>query len=711
MNIVLLEALNYCAYDDRYVPSLPLGILSCAAVLEKQGIPVHVIDPNLLVREAGDDLYDHIASQVLRQNPAIVGFSTYSTTYHQSLRIARRVKELDGRVTTVFGGPQASVVDRETLSYFPWVDLVIRGEGEMTLASVAGHLAGGLSLEGIQGLTFRRGEQIVRAPDAPLIENLDELPMPAYHLYPGPMSSIFLLDVGRGCPFNCTFCSTCGFWKRRFRLKSVSRIIAEIRELKEHYGAAFFEIPHDLFTLDRKKVVEFCDALEREKPGLSWSCLSRIDCMDRELLARMVSCGCTSINYGIETGSPAMQKAIGKNLDLSAIRDIVSMSVDMGLHVITSFIMGFPEETGEDLKQTVDLMTWCFEKGKKAIAVGCSLLIPYAGSELYTRFRDQLVFNDYGPVAARRGSPYDDENISLIRQYPDIFPDYCHFPMKHLERRRLETLVEFVVLPMTVAPATFLVILQEKKDFLSLFSEWEAYNELLDEEKRYRFDPLRGDSHCFFAAHFSGFVRALFSRGVFHAEYLAGLADYETTLYHARYPAAAVQACDPAMIGLCWDDRLFGMMPVRREKIEDRWYEYNVQQLQSQILSGSFPEKVEAGHYRYLLWQSYPGVVDSLQVEALHLRILDLCRGIMTAGELIQALRCEGAGKVEEDYMAGILREWFVRGLVTLEFPGGESLSPQLVQETVERQEDGYDDEADDAPGEENQQGLQDGGQ
>jgi len=229
----------------------------------------------------------------------------------------------------------------------------------------------------------------------------------------------------------------------------------------------------------------FCDALEREHLSLSWSCLSRIDCMDRELLSRMVSSGCSSVNYGIETGSPAMQRAIGKNLDLHAIHEIVGHSLDAGLNVITSFIMGFPEETEEDLRQTVDLMTWCFKKGKKSIAVGCSLLIPYAGSELYRQLRDELVFNEYHRVAARPGSPYDDENINLIQRYPDIFPDYCHFPMKYLDRPHLEGLVEFVVLPMTVAPATFSVIVKEKADFLQFFSEWKIYNEQLDEKDRY----------------------------------------------------------------------------------------------------------------------------------------------------------------------------------------------------------------------------------
>jgi len=166
-------------------------------------------------------------------------------------------------------------------------------------------------------------------------------------------------------------------------------------------------------------------------------------------------------------------------------------------------------------------------------------------------------------------------------------------------------------------------------------------------------------------------------------EFLAELADYETTLYLLRYRAphgslegddrqteGGIQACDPAMIQLCWDDRLFGMKPVRRGKIDDRSYSVDVQHLEALIMGGSIPEKVERLQCRFLIWQAYPGVVDSLKVEKVHLLLLDLCRGIMTTGELIGALQGNRDAGIDREEIAGILREWFMKGLITLEMPG-----------------------------------------
>src|SRR5262249_8992500 len=122
----------------------------------------------------------------------------------------------------------------------------------------------------------------------------------------------FPLELGRGCPFSCTFCSTNDFFRRRFRLKSPAHMIAEMRRVKETYGIDSFELVHDMFTVDRKRVVEFCEALIASQEEFTWGCSARTDCVDEELIAFMARAGCRGIFFGIETGSRRMQRIIDK---------------------------------------------------------------------------------------------------------------------------------------------------------------------------------------------------------------------------------------------------------------------------------------------------------------------------------------------------------------------------------------------------------------
>src|SRR5262249_51468894 len=163
----------------------------------------------------------------------LFGFSTVCSSYPLTLRIAEAVKQVHPESVIVLGGPQASVVDVATMTAFPSIDLILRGEAEQTLPELVDALAQQRPLTTIPGLTFRQDQQIVRNPDAPLVMDLDALPFPAFHLFPDVrFCRHFPLELGRGCPFSCTFCSTNDFFRRRFRLKSPAQMIADMRRIK-----------------------------------------------------------------------------------------------------------------------------------------------------------------------------------------------------------------------------------------------------------------------------------------------------------------------------------------------------------------------------------------------------------------------------------------------------------------------------------------------
>ncbi len=205
----------------------PIGILTLAAVLERRGIAPRIVNLNRLYYEylrGAENKIDFCAFAARKLESElfdVFGFGTICSTYPLTIRIAREVKRAHPEAAIVLGGPQASVVDVQTLRAFGFLDVIVRGEAEETFPQLLSALAGDGRLDLISGITFRRRGEIVRNRDAPVILDLDELPMPAFHLYPELKDCRSVpLEIGRGCPFACTFCSTNDFFRRRFRLKS-----------------------------------------------------------------------------------------------------------------------------------------------------------------------------------------------------------------------------------------------------------------------------------------------------------------------------------------------------------------------------------------------------------------------------------------------------------------------------------------------------------
>src|SRR6266853_3197301 len=301
MKVCLISAPTANQFDGRAVGEMeaarimgelaPVGILSLAAVLEAKGLQPEVVDLNRVYYEwqqkskrnqdsSKADFCSFAGDYFAARDFDLFGFSTVCSSYPLTLRIAAEVKQVYPKSTVVLGGPQASVVDIATMRAFPWIDLVVRGEAEQTLPALVDALGGDGALDAVPGITFRQRNDIVRNPAAPLVADLDALPFPAFHLFPDVRHCRhFPLELGRGCPFSCTFCSTNDFFRRNFRLKSPAQMIADMRRVKQTYGINSFELVHDMFTVDRKRVVAFCEALLESKRKFTWGCSARTDCV------------------------------------------------------------------------------------------------------------------------------------------------------------------------------------------------------------------------------------------------------------------------------------------------------------------------------------------------------------------------------------------------------------------------------------------------
>lgn len=428
-----------------HIHTEPVGTLLLATILKQHGIHSRVL-PFYCFGDVGDfeSFLNRAVEKIIAQKPAIISFYTRCDTYHISIKLAQRIKQKQKDIYIVFAGPQADISAEETLRVIPDVDYICSGEGENTVVPFFSSLIARQPDHSIDGLTFRDGSRIVQNPRPALIEDLDTLPPLDYSLLdPEDYASddhfvnYFPVDVGRGCPFSCTFCSTNTFWGRKYRLKSAERIIDEIKTIHETFGFTLFSFQHDMFTMDRKRVIQVCHQLMNIGFPISWRCSARLDCLDNELIDIMTAAGMNSLFIGIETGSAQMQKKIRKNLKLDDAFDKLSYISSKGVSVTASFIFGFPEETEEDFLQTLSLMIKLSKIPK--IHLQHHLLTFFSGTELTNKYVEQIskstVFSD---ITGEAGV-YDCQD--LITENPALFPHY--FEYKSDLREKLKYFPQF----------------------------------------------------------------------------------------------------------------------------------------------------------------------------------------------------------------------------------------------------------------------------
>lgn len=349
--VVLINANLQPAWNPAPAPGL--GYL--AAVLEKSGVEVRVIDPVPERLSLGE-----VVEKAAALNPRVVGLTCLTSYRYDTFALADALKARKGDWKIVVGGPHVSFLDEAVLRRIPAIDCVVRGEGEFTFLEYLSSC----SPEEIAGLTFRHNGEIIRAPAREPIRNLDSLPFPAYHLFPDLSCYEDIPDVplewqhirhapivsSRGCPHGCIFCSSANFWRSHpaFRARSAANIADEMEHLYYNFGARYIQFQDDNFTASKKRVQEICDEILRRGLKVHWRAEARIDGVDRELLRKMAAAGCHEIEYGVESGSPRVMARVGKKIDLSRVPEVARMTRKAGIRAKAFFIVGLPAETKED---------------------------------------------------------------------------------------------------------------------------------------------------------------------------------------------------------------------------------------------------------------------------------------------------------------------------------------------------------------------------
>ena len=322
----------------------PYGLLQLAAQGRREGHRVEVIN---LASFAWPEV-----EQAIADRPAdLYGVTCLTTSRRGCSAVFELIKRCWPEVFLVAGGPHASALPREILDREPPVDLVVVGEGELTFVELCERLSRGGSLRGIAGTAYRDeagGAHL--APRRARRADLDQLE-PVHHHFDTP----FLL-TSRGCPGRCTFCGSRASWGHRVRFSGVEAVLAALEVIVRRRGHPLVAIKDDTFTANRNRAMAICRGIERRGLRLIWTCDTRADSLDEELLVAMRRAGCQQISLGVESGSPAVLERIGKKVTVEQIGRATALARSVGIGVRYYLILGCPGETFATLDETFALI-------------------------------------------------------------------------------------------------------------------------------------------------------------------------------------------------------------------------------------------------------------------------------------------------------------------------------------------------------------------
>ncbi|MCW4015249.1 MAG: B12-binding domain-containing radical SAM protein [Candidatus Bathyarchaeota archaeon] len=370
-------------FVDTDYPQPPLGLAMIAAVLEKKGYAVKILDlPALKLSK------NSVSSFISVENPDLVGISAMTPNLTSAINLARQIKEVKPEVVIVLGGPHATLFPGETLQNVPEVDIVVQGEGEETIVELVKTFERGESVNPqILGIAYRKKKGIQINPKRPFISNIDYLPFPSFNLLPmnkyilhpphGKRTPAIPIMTSRGCPYRCIYCSKSVFG-RKYRANSPEYIVNEIEYLIEKFNAKEITFYDDVFTLDAKRIHKICDGLDAKGIDIPWTCETRVNLVTRELVERMKKSGCYLIAYGVESGNQTILNNLKKDIMIKQITQAFKMTHETGIQTVAYFMIGSPGETHETIKETIALA-----KKINPDFAQFSVSTPFPGTELF----------------------------------------------------------------------------------------------------------------------------------------------------------------------------------------------------------------------------------------------------------------------------------------------------------------------------------------
>ena len=409
----------------------PISVAYVAAALEQAGVPVACYDDFL---EGGS--LTKFEETVRREKPDVIGFSTFTPTAPGVSRLAQFCRSRFPDIKLMQGGVHATVY-ADRLLQSGETDFIVHNEGEVTTVELMKCLANGGNLADVQGISWLADGEVVTNPSRPMIEDLDTIPFPAWHMLPWERYRLFnfarvtdpatLVLGSRGCPYRCNFCSLTVMGHQR-RKRSIKNLVDECEYMWDRYGFKQMAYVDPIFPISRKEAIAFRD--EVCKRGLQrhqvWTTETRVDLMDRETVEAMYESGCRRVMFGFETGDQETLDAIRKDFKIAQAYEAVRLCHQVGMGVIGFFIIGSPGESERSINMTIDF----------ACDLGIDFakftsFVPYPGTPIYYEFlKDGTIKHPEVYDFARYTSYPTDDNPTIY-----VTPALTQDDLKRLQKK------------------------------------------------------------------------------------------------------------------------------------------------------------------------------------------------------------------------------------------------------------------------------------
>lgn len=408
----------------------PLGLAYLAAMLDKEGIENEILDSEALQLNLED-----VKSAVKEKDPDLIGMTATTPSFEAVMRCAKAIKEVIDR-PIVLGGIHITSMPEDTMKR-RIVDIGVIGEGEITFVELIRALEKNKPLKNIKGLIYWDKGKLVKTPRRELIQDLDSVPFPARHKIPmgkyignpglPKVGQTATIMTTRGCPFQCTYCSSRTIWGMTIRKRSAKNVLGEVDQLVRDFGIRSLMIKDDTFTIDKERVKEICKGLK--KHGLIWSCSSRVNTVNEELIRTMADSGCKLIEFGFESGSQrVLDEVMKKGTTLEQARNAARWCKKYGIGMNGFFMLGNPTETEGEMRMTVE-----FAKELNPDSAQWAVTMPYPGSAMYDMFKDKIGKVEDWEAFLHVNPMYPGAHIPKML-LTDVDPEVLHKYIKEMTR-------------------------------------------------------------------------------------------------------------------------------------------------------------------------------------------------------------------------------------------------------------------------------------
>jgi anaerobic magnesium-protoporphyrin IX monomethyl ester cyclase len=372
-----------------------LSLLTVAAAAEQKGHQIELMDLSYVQYD-----YRKVREKILAYKPDVVGITGTTPLMNQTRDMSCLIKTISKDILIIGGGSHVSAMPNESLRE-SMLDLVVVGEGDITFPEVMD----GRSLKEIKGIVYRNGEETIRTLPRPFIENLDTLPMPAWHLYNSDnykyrisrllakRRPLTMAEFSRGCVYKCDFCASKNTMAWGYRKKSPERCAEEVK-LMHRYGYREFALSDDIFTSDNQWAKSVAEAIIRTGVDMAWTCTNgiRVESADDELFKKMRKAGCYRVSFGFETGNAEVLKSFGKGgrATIEKGRDAVRMARRAGIDANGFFMLGLSPDTEATMQDTIDYAsTLPLDMMKFGIAIA------FPGTKMFKDYREKNLIRSY----------------------------------------------------------------------------------------------------------------------------------------------------------------------------------------------------------------------------------------------------------------------------------------------------------------------------